>query len=718
MELVPDKASLKKVSAFALFQVKVTSQVNCIEDIDKSSGSIKLSTCASYLAAVSANLILTAAAVAWVLLASSYEGIDKIDHVAYALIMFSGFMLFIYLDAVQKFHRFHRYFERCFNGRGQTVFSASLIVVGFVDYLLIEIYYRVLSDSENTALLIALYVLFYASLVLMFFTFMAYWEVFAFYCAEYSYVHGFLYLSLLGGIVLFFARLVHPPKEGDWHHPHGSNVILDGILNVISLFFIFLVVLAGIGIALFSEFGQNADKMGTPLAFFLLGALSMVVMLTPLAPGNVVDVCGGFVIVQILMQQEGLSFWNSWLIATIAVVHIHFVGACSQWYIGKLPCVQAWGNATLPVAMLAASDAVLKEANCFRVGLIGYVFMDTANGLNQGRINMEFWTQLLSEWACIPNAIPLVSLGAAVAVSGDESLKWVKLALPVLILLATCWQMLGTSFGANAMGSCTDGKKYWTSREKWIVTQTLTRAGYTPTKAGWGNDVYQLAKITTMPKHSCTNINEKCLYEKISKVHSAYLKERNDLKTENARLERYEAYNTEISIIREEHIRGLSGLLRYALNEEWLRFRMPIPRHPGWFDREGHLMYKKIIVCMLMFCFWTSIYGIYNQVYMRDAVSLGLKVLDRIKIYAWVAFVVFIILEILYFHTQIFAGILTAGSTVMWLCQGCKTDPSLETRFDTPLWNQDVAEENVKMVIYDEEERIPAGDPVTMIDTA
>jgi hypothetical protein len=88
--------------------------------------------------------------------------------------------------------------------------------------------------------------------------------------------------------------------------------------------------------------------------------------------------------------------------------------------------------------MLAASDAVLKEANFFRVGLIGYVFMDTANGLNQGRINMEFWTQLLSEWPCLPNAIPLVSLGATVAVSGDKSLQWTKLALPVLLLLATC----------------------------------------------------------------------------------------------------------------------------------------------------------------------------------------------------------------------------------------------------------------------------------------
>jgi len=459
--------------------------------------------------------------------------------------------------------------------------------------------------------------------------------------------------------------------------------------------FVFLVVLAGIGIALFSEFGQNADKMGTPLAFCLLFVLSMIVMLTPLAPGNVVDVCGGFVIVQILMQQEKLSFWDSWMIAMVAVCIIHFTGACAQWYIGMQPCVQAWGNATLPVAMLAASDAVLKEADCFRVGLIGYVFMDTANGLNQGRINMEFWTQLLSEWACIPNAIPLVSLGAAVAVSGDESLKWVKLALPVLILLATCWQMLGTSFGANAMGTCTDGKKYWTSREKWIVTQTLTRAGYTPTKTGWLNDVYQLASVNKKV-HCDGRINEVCLFDKINKAHSSYLADRVHQKNETLRLARYEAYNNEISTIREEHIRGLSGLLQYALTEEWLRFKKPTPGKLGYFDREGRLTHKKIIIGLLMFCYWVSIYGIYNQVYMRDAVSMGLKVLDRIKLYAWLAFVAFIVLEIFYFHTKIFSGILSVGSTLMWLSQGCNIDTSIETRFDTPSWDgivQDTVEE-------------------------
>lgn len=690
MELVPNEKSIKNVSAFAVFSEKVTSQRSLFGHTNEQPakrGLSKFQLRARQIAAFITNVGFTVAAIGYVIMASSYEFMDKVDYTAYAVIMFSGCTLFIYLDAFGKFHNFHRFFELCFNGRGQQIFFFSLIFVGFVDYLLIEIYYRVLSDDRNDILLIALYILYYTALMLTFLTFMAWWEVFAFYCAEYSYVHGFFYLSLIGGVVLFFARLIHPPNEGDWHHHHGTNIILNGIMNVISLLFIFLVVLAGIGIALFSEFGQNADKMGTPLAFILLGVLSMIVMLTPLAPGNVVDVCGGFVVVQILMQQEELSFWHSWAIAIIAVCNIHFIGACAQWYIGKQPCVQAWCNATLPVAMLAASDAVLKEAGCFRVGLIGYVFMDTANGLNQGRINMAFWTQLLSEWACIPNAIPLVSLGAAVAVSGDESLKWVKLALPVLILLATCWQMLGTSFGVNAMGGCTDGKKYWTSREKWIVIQTLTQSGYTPTKTGWKNDVYQLTNIkNNVPSHP--NMNKASLFEKINVAHSSYLREKVQVKNETERLERYENYNNEISKIRDAHIRGLSSLLQFSLNEEWLRFMMPTPRHKGWFDLEGHLKYKKIIISLLMFCFWVSIYGIYNQVYMRDAVSMGLKVLDRIKLYAWMAFAAFIILEIVYFHTKIFAGMLTTGSTLIWLAKGCICDTSIESRFDTPKWDE------------------------------
>jgi hypothetical protein len=137
---------------------------------------------------------------------------------------------------------------------------------------------------------------------------MAYWETFAFYCSEYAYIHGFMYISFIGGAALIFSRWIRPANPGDWHYHPGTDLILNGVQKVISFFFISLVVLVGIGVSLFSEFGQHANQMGSPLAFTLFAILSMVVMLTPMAPGNIVDVCGGFVIVQILMQVEKLRF--------------------------------------------------------------------------------------------------------------------------------------------------------------------------------------------------------------------------------------------------------------------------------------------------------------------------------------------------------------------------------------------------------------------------
>ena len=53
---------------------------------------------------------------------------------------------------------------------------------------------------------------------------------------------------------------------------------------------------------------------------------------------------------------------------------------------GTWPCIQGWANKTLPIEMLAASDAVLRDAGVIKVGLVGYIFMDTANGLNQGSL--------------------------------------------------------------------------------------------------------------------------------------------------------------------------------------------------------------------------------------------------------------------------------------------------------------------------------------------
>lgn len=504
-----------------------------------------------------------------------------------------------------------------------------------------------------------------------------------------------MYISIFGGVLLFFSRWIRPSQPGDWHHHPGTAIVLDGIRNVISLLFVFFVLLAGLGVPLFAEFGLSAKTLGTPLALTLLAVVSMIVMLTPLAPGNIVDVCGGFVMVQILMQEERLGFYVSWLIAYFAICFLHFGGACTQWYIGMQPCVQAWGNKSLPIPMLAASDAVLKEANWFRVGLIGTVFMDTANGLNQGRINMEFWTQLFSEWVCFPNAIPLVSVGATVAVSGINSLNWTRMALPVLLLLASVWQMMGSSFGANAMGSSTDTAKYWQSREKWTLTQFFNRVGYSVTQLGWKNDVYQLAR-TDQEVYSGDG-NQVCLYSKISKIHTVYLKDRDSLETEQERLARYQEYNDDITAIREEHIKNIEGNLESAKNAEWLIFEEIKVTTISWFDKEENLKWKIALIFVLNICFLVSVYGIYNQIEMQAAVIQGLKILKEIRHYAWVCFGLFIFLQIVYHNLSILSGLKSMGSMFAWISLGCIFDKRVETKFDTPDW-EDEEDDNMKQM--------------------
>merc|ERR1719193_1031243 len=515
----------------------------------------------------------------------------------------------------------------------------------------------------------------------MFLNFMVCWDVFAYYCSEYSYIHGFMYISILGGLVLVFARWIRRSKPGDWHHHPGTSIVLDGIHNVILLLFVFLVVVAGIGIPMFAEFCHSAKTLGTPLALTLLAILSMVIMLTPLAPGSIVDVCGGFVMIQILMQQERLGFFISWLIAYFSVCILHLCGASAQGFIGMQPCVQAWGNVSLPIPVLTASDAVLKDANWFRVGLIGSVFMDTATGLNQGRINMGFWTGFFSEWVCFFNAIPLVSVGATVAISGTNNLNWTKMALPLLLLLASVWQAMGTSFGANAMGASMETVKYWKSREKWSLTQFFTRMGYTVTQLGWKNDVYQLSKSDQ--EVYWEGGNELSLYSKISLAHKIYLKHQDCLETEHNRFTRYQQYNDEITDIREEHINNIKVNLKSAVKADWLIFKEKNANTISWFNREENLMHKSAIIFVLNICFLVSIVGIYNKIEMQEAVILGLKVLGKISAYAWVSFGLFIFLEMVYYYLSILAGLKSIGSMLSWILGGCKFDETVETKFET-----------------------------------
>jgi len=73
---------------------------------------------------------------------------------------------------------------------------------------------------------------------------------------------------------------------------------------------------------------------------------------------------------------------------------------------------------------------------------------------------------------------------------------------------------------------------------------------------------------------------------------------------------------------------------------------------------------------------------------MQEAVRDGVKVLLQIKPYAWTGFGLFIVLELVYFHVQIMSALKSVGSNITALLTGgCKFDASIETRFNTPLWD-------------------------------
>jgi len=80
--------------------------------------------------------------------------------------------------------------------------------------------------------------------------------------------------------------------------------------------------------------------------------------------------------------------------------------------------LRTWANFSLPADILAASDSVLLDANCFTVGIVGQVFMDTFSGLNQGRMGMGCCKQFWSEYASLPTGYSWVAFGAVLSVQG------------------------------------------------------------------------------------------------------------------------------------------------------------------------------------------------------------------------------------------------------------------------------------------------------------
>jgi len=336
--------------------------------------------------------------------------------------------------------------------------------------------------------------------------------------------------------------------------------------------------------------------------------------------------------------------------------------------------------------MLAASDAVLRTAGWFQVGAVGYVFMDTANGLNQGRINMEFWTQLFSEWACVPAALSLVTLGATIAA---PDLDWAIVAVPLLMIMASLVQSAGSLFGASRLAGSTQTQAYWMSREKWISMQHFRwEFGAICTKTGYEADIYELVSVK-FSKQS------KCLYDKVNKIHTKFLeKNAKDGCTTAEQNQFFEEYIESLSEIRHEHYAALAKCFaridgkpsqmeakQYIIYEE---LEEPVLNFfHSESDEASAAEYMYFVVMLLMFwaCFNTF------PVTLEGSVRRGLKELENVKEAGWASFSVFVAMTAFYYHKEITANIGSLFSCLSYtFCECCAFDEAIETKFETKEW--------------------------------
>lgn len=417
----------------------------------------------------------------------------------------------------------------------------------------------------------------------------------------------------------------------------------------------------------------------------------------------------------------------SWLVAFMAINMLHFTGACTQWWMGTWLCIQRWLNRNLPVPMLAASDAVLRDANFCKVGMIGYIFMDTANGLNQGRINMEFWTQLFSEWACIPNAISLVSLGAVVALSAEEKYAWTEVAPPIMLILAFITQLIGGTFGARAMVGSINTTAYWTAREKWNIVHYFQALGYEPTQEGWKVDVYNMTKTTVK--------GEKCLFERVESAHKTYLM---DTEKSTAQEQTYEiaaTYGKTLVKIREDHYAKVYMNLEGKADKDLLIYEPPTPPTINFFKikerQEGQWLYFHMFLVVLATALFWSNYMFFT-VDLKQAVGPegGTKMLREKEMYKWVCFAACGTLIFIYYGKEMVSNCSGLCGALAFMFCGCKTPQGLETRLETYDWKESsaeplLAEEKAKLKVAHQEDHdalttesiVPEMDSSADIDT-
>jgi len=555
--------------------------------------------------------------------------------------------------------------------------------------------------AKTTAVEALIWISFYLGVLFLILCILSGWELISYYCATVSWLQGFMWISIIGAIVLQNARLLRPPPEDKdvftWHRHHDKQQLIDGILFVLNLSWLAFVVLTCLFVPIFAEVSRWAADIGVEVGILIFLIFAFIITLNPIAPGTAIDVCGGFIFVILFMDGLGWGFFESWGVGLVIIIIIHYVSACMQWVIGKVQSVQLWMNRTAPIFILAASDAVLGDAGWFKTGLVGYVFLDTLNGLNQGRINMEFWTQLLSEWSCVPAAISLSALGASIGVQGDNAYSWTSVAVPMLIIMSGLVAAFGSIAGAAELGNSTDKKGYWHNREKWCIVQHFLYHGLACTEKGWEMDIYQIASSRKSYDGEVEITEDQlnrsdCLLARIYPLQLDFIAKRQKATSSKEKSIIMREFQKNLTKERDEHYEKIKSKV-----DEYVKLELMVDTHepeesdvthdffadagdgPG--KKKWKLYIQYAVIISLIISFWGGIFGFFWKSDTAEAVEKGVAVFKEIDTIYWVALAWFGIGYNLYIYRYWVDQVLGIASTIRFMLGGCQSHGSVETRF-------------------------------------
>jgi len=592
------------------------------------------------------------------------------------------------------------------------LFFGLFFIVSLVDYMLLRITSEY--DVPLPLYVLAEWILYYTAIMLMIMAIFCNWTKISFACSEKAWVQGLLNVSIVGFFVLIIARKLRPPTEIEidedtgrlkvkerkisditWHNYHNWNKEIDGIVSTAVIFWM-LVFFFVVSVSAFAEFANKAEQWGEPFAWVCFLSIAMLILLTP--AGIIIDVFGGYFII----STHEFSTWRDWrralIFSFVGIVALHYIGSCFQYLIGKQPFAQWWMNRTFAIEMLASSDAVLGDANWFKVGLVGFTI--PANGFNQGRMQMEFWTQFWSEWHIWPTCFCLVMFGGILALNRrvcseeitdpclDLGSPWTTQAIPMLLIMPILMKILGSSIGANIIACSRHTDKYIMAREKWHIVHTLMKVGFVPTKTGWKEDVYELASSTSgqLPyfdracdlQHEWLEIEKSCNADSLAEE-----------------LEKFKwhkwiplRYKTHIKYL----LKKVTNMEKYDENKFKEHFQKTVQqdleRKAGmWEDvhkNKWKKIFQSILVIILVVCFYFGIFGFYVALDLEELSSQGLEFLCRIEVYYWISAGVFFICSCIYYWDALKKAFLGTFEGLLHFIQCCHVNPDMETTFLTP----------------------------------